>query len=164
MTSRENTLLPRNIIRVCNVYSQVHICMLSFLISLTTCMKLNYLIVTCLHDICFRYICRISSDRINYCFLVKRLFYDSRIVNEKLNTNVNAINNIPIYPNLKSVYDLPKIVTVLPLTHNSLRAQMLQPPFCLSSKVRIFRLHPSHRLFSRLRNHSTVSLTIPLGK
>ena len=25
------------------------------------------------------------------------------------------------------------------------------------------RFHPSHRLFSRLRNHSTVSLTIPLG-
>ena len=43
---------------------------------------------------------------------------------------------------------------------------MLQPPFCLPSKVRMFwviRFHPSHRLFSRLRNHSTVSLTIPLG-
>ena len=25
------------------------------------------------------------------------------------------------------------------------------------------RFHPSHRLFSRLKNHSTVSLTIPLG-
>ena len=40
---------------------------------------------------------------------------------------------------------------------------MLQPPF---SKGRIFLLihcHQSHRLFSRLRNHSTVSLTIPLG-
>ena len=60
-------------------------------------------------------------------------------MNEKINTNVNAINNIPMYPNLKSVYDLPKIVTVLPLTHNSLRTQMLQPPFCLSSKVRIFQ-------------------------
>ena len=55
------------------------------------------------------------------------------------------------------------------LTHNSQRAQKLQPPFCLPSKVRIvwvifvIHFHPSHRLFSRLRNHSTVSLTIPLG-
>ena len=40
---------------------------------------------------------------------------------------------------------------------------MLQPPFYLSLKVRMFwviRFHPSHRLFSHLRNHSTVSLTI----
>ena len=43
---------------------------------------------------------------------------------------------------------------------------MLQPPFSLPSKIRmlwVIRFHPSHRLFSRLRNHSTVSLTIPLG-
>ena len=45
-------------------------------------------------------------------------------------------------------------------THTSQRAQMLQPPFYFPSKVRMFRVirfHPSHRLFSRLRNHSTVS-------
>ena len=38
--------------------------------------------------------------------------------------------------------------------------------FYLPSKVRLFciiRFHPSHRLFAHLRNHSTVSLTIPLG-
>ena len=43
---------------------------------------------------------------------------------------------------------------------------MLQPPFYLPSKMRMFwviHLHPSHQLFSQLRNHSTVSLTIPLG-
>ena len=42
---------------------------------------------------------------------------------------------------------------------------MLQPPFYLPSKIRmlwVIRFHPSHRLFSRLRNHSTVSLTILL--
>ena len=43
---------------------------------------------------------------------------------------------------------------------------MLQPPFYLPSKIRMLwaiRFHSSHRLFSCLRNHSTVSLTIPLG-
>ena len=43
---------------------------------------------------------------------------------------------------------------------------MLQPPFYLPSKIRmlwVIRFHRSHRLFSRLRNHSTGSLTIPLG-
>ena len=47
-----------------------------------------------------------------------------------------------------------------------MQIQMHQPPFYLPAKVRIFwviRFHPSHRLFSRLRNHSTVSLTILLG-
>ena len=42
---------------------------------------------------------------------------------------------------------------------------MLQPPFYLPSKLRMFwvnHLHPSHRLLSRLKNHSMVSLTIPL--
>ena len=52
------------------------------------------------------------------------------------------------------------------LTHNSQRTQMLQPPFYLPSKIRVLleiRFHPSHQLFSRLINHSTVSLNIPLG-
>ena len=49
------------------------------------------------------------------------------------------------------------------LINNAQRAQMLQPPFYLPSKMRMFwviRFHPSHRLFSRLRNHSTVSLWV----
>ena len=52
------------------------------------------------------------------------------------------------------------------LTHNSQRAQMLQLPFYLPSKICmlwVIRFHPSHRLFFHLRNHSTVSLTIALG-
>ena len=52
------------------------------------------------------------------------------------------------------------------LTHNSLRAQNLQPPFYLPPKVRIFwvmfvnHASPSHRLFSPLKNHSTVNLLL----
>ena len=52
------------------------------------------------------------------------------------------------------------------LTHNSWRAQMLPPPFYLPSKAcmfKVIRFHPSHRLFSRLLNHYTANLTIPLG-
>ena len=43
---------------------------------------------------------------------------------------------------------------------------MLQPPFYLPSKVHmvwVIHFHPSHRLFSCLINHSTVSWTILLG-
>ena len=54
---------------------------------------------------------------------------------------------------------------ILPSECNSWRAQMLKSPFYLPSKIVIrmlwvIRFHPSHRLFSRLRNHSTVSLVL----
>ena len=48
-----------------------------------------------------------------------------------------------------------------PITHSAPK-----PPFYLKSKVRVFwiiRFHRIHWLFSRLINHSTVSLNIPLG-
>ena len=63
---------------------------------------------------------------------------------------------------LKSIHRLKGVIT--PIIPSALK--MLQPPFYLPSKVRIFwviRFHPSHRWFSRLRNHFTVSLIIPLG-
>ena len=62
----------------------------------------------------------------------------------------------------KWIHRLKGVIT--PIIPSALK--MLQPPFYLPSKVRIFwviRFHPSHRWFSRLRNHFTVSLIIPLG-